>query len=90
MASYHCKPEVVRSLEAGADKTRRDRFGNTAGKLAMKAGRRKSKELIDGQTDSFKRMLLQRQSSGEASPEPSEKKKSVGSSALRGVVYGQG
>lgn len=91
VASYHCKPEVVQFLlEAGADKTRRDRFGNTAGKLAMKAGRRKSKELIDGQTDSFKRMLLQRQSSGEASPEPSEKKKSVGSSALRGVVYGQG
>jgi len=74
LASYHCKLEVVQFLlDAGSDKTRRDSYGNTPGKLAQRAGRRKSKELIDGQTDSFKRMVLERPSSGEASPDVSQK-----------------
>lgn len=91
VASYHCQPELVKYLlDIGADRNRRDRFGNTAGKLAQRAGRRISKQLIDGETDSFKRMLLERQASGEVSPEVSQKAaKPLAGSALRSVVYGQ-
>ena len=58
VSAYHCKPEVVKFLvDLGADKKQQDRHGNTAGRLAERAGRRDSKEIIDGESSSFSRML---------------------------------
>lgn len=59
ISAYRCKPEIIQLLlDLGADRSQHDKYGNTAGKLAERAGRRRSKELIDGETSSFKKMLL--------------------------------
>lgn len=60
VSAYHSKPEVIKCLlELGADRGQRDKYGNTAGKLAERAGRRVSKELIDGgDSSSFNKRLL--------------------------------
>jgi len=59
ISAYHSKPEVVQFLmNLGADRTRVDRFGNTAGKLAERSGRVDTKMIVDGDTSSFKKMLI--------------------------------
>jgi len=59
ISAYHSKPEVVQFLmNLGADRTRVDRFGNTAGKLAERSGRADAKMIVDGDTSSFKKMLI--------------------------------
>ena len=49
IAAYKCTEEMVQYLMAlGSANTRADTAGNTASKLAERAGRRKSREIIEG------------------------------------------